>query len=918
MKQLTLIKVAGVVVSLAAFGAGIAHADNVDLYTDGSIGVDSDYDGQYEQTIDLASQAELNNVIAIVNNNAINAEASLTALETVTNNQAEAIVSNEESISALTGLVQSQDVVDAHWAVTIKLPDNSLVEDLQNGGTIFYFNTKAEAEAYVSTYTGATATYTKSVTVNDIEVLTDISLDGYATDAELATVNTKAEAAATAAVNAQNIANTAQTAADNAQTDVNALELVVGGNTTHLATLGETVDAHATAIEGKQDKLTEEQLTAFTADSDTQLSEEQVVAFVANNGYATETYVDNSKVNIDTTGSVSVGPEVPTVLEGSWGTNIKVSQRESDGKWIVSGVTSEGNPVGDGVFDTKAEADAKLAALYATGEFTVLELGVVETVNLVTESELATNITTGEVIVKAANGSGTRTADTTINYNGVSVSATKDGISATTALSEDGISVTAKNGVNGTVYTHVDNSGITVRNGDIAILDSDKEVTESLLGNSADIDELQTKVNALETAGTSGSGTPGAPGEQGAPGTQGAKGDKGDKGDAGEQGAPGTQGAKGDKGDKGDAGEQGIQGAKGDKGDKGDAGATGKDGVTTIVHTTEAVDLTGLATTTYVDERDAALLSVIENETVQTDAKVAAEEKARKDADEALSTDIATNTETAGFAKALAELNALKLELLEATAAANTAAATAAQATADAAAAEAAAAKVVADANAQAIANEAQARADADQAIRDDIKDAGSDLRLSIAKEINDKVAAGESRSVTAAIKAIEDTYSEQANAITMKVNGNTDAITMNATAISNNSDRITANSDAIKVNADAIKVNAANIAENTRKINKNVEAIAALDARVSALESGGGSVAKEDKDPTDKIWHTVRILRLEAQRTGEPRYIVANFGKVLDVFEISSIQVSVHGGFQYSVTRDYAKAMGWNSVWTH
>ena len=107
--------------------------------------------------------------------------------------------------------------------------------------------------------------------------------------------------------------------------------------------------------------------------------------------YATETYVDNSKVNIDSEGSVSVGPEVPTVLEGSWGTNIKVSQRESDGKWQVAGITSDNQHVSNGVFATKAEADAKLAEMYATGEYTIVNsTPAAETVNLVTESELAT------------------------------------------------------------------------------------------------------------------------------------------------------------------------------------------------------------------------------------------------------------------------------------------------------------------------------------------------------------------------------------------------------------------------------------------------------------------------------------------------------------------------------------------------
>ena len=130
MKQLTLIKVAGVVMSLAAFGGGMAHAD----------------------------------------------------AETAT------VESNAESISALSDTVMALPDVVAHWAVTIEVA-GELVEDYQNGGTTFYFDTKAEAEEYVATFVGATATYTKSVTLNDIEVLTEADIS--ALEATVADLETK-------------------------------------------------------------------------------------------------------------------------------------------------------------------------------------------------------------------------------------------------------------------------------------------------------------------------------------------------------------------------------------------------------------------------------------------------------------------------------------------------------------------------------------------------------------------------------------------------------------------------------------------------------------------------------------------------------------------------------------------------------
>ena len=109
-------------------------------------------------------------------------------------------------------------------------------------------------------------------------------------------------------------------------------------------------------------------------------------------------------------------------------------------------------------------------------------------------------------------------------------------------------------------------------------------------------------------------GATGPKGETGEQGPQGVQGIQGPKGDAGETGPQGPQGEKGETGATGAQGPQGATGATGPQGPKGDTGATGatgpqgpqgpagKDGVTP--------DLSGYATTAYVDEKFDSLQSL--------------------------------------------------------------------------------------------------------------------------------------------------------------------------------------------------------------------------------------------------------------------------------------------------------------------
>ena len=114
-----------------------------------------------------------------------------------------------------------------------------------------------------------------------------------------------------------------------------------------------------------------------------------------------------------------------------------------------------------------------------------------------------------------------------------------------------------------------------------------------------------------DVGATGATGPKGETGEQGPQGVQGIQGPKGDTGEAGPQGpqgekgetgATGAQGPQGATGATGPQGETGPQGPKGDTGATGPQGPAGKDGVTP--------DLSGYATTAYVDEKFDSLQSL--------------------------------------------------------------------------------------------------------------------------------------------------------------------------------------------------------------------------------------------------------------------------------------------------------------------
>ena len=711
---------------------------------------------------------------------------------------------------------------------------------------------------------------------------------------------------------------------------------------------------------------------------------------------------DGVEFNIDSNGVVS-NPGAPTVLEGSWGTNIKVSQRESDGKWIVSGINAEGNFVGNGVFTTEADADAKLAEMYATGEYTVLESAVIETVNLVTESELAAGVKTdklkvytdeadtiidtygitvydgdltvnnGELNILNEDGTYIETYETEVyvyaddlidlstsgevyvgaedvyisaeehvNINGATVSIVSQGYGEVKVVSDDFVIEDSEGNVETVATeTYVTDaiSGITAgelpnnivtfdNNGDVDIesdlsveseiyaeeniyIDSKAVATEeyvdgaiadiTTIGNTAkgslDIYEgLETTVELygerVEINGgdlvigaeasiiigeteSGGSATsliateawvdiaiqtaignlPTTTGGSGSNGLNGNNGLNGTDGEDGTDGIDGTDGTNGVDGKDGIDGTNGVNGVDGVDGKDGIDGTNGVDGTNGI----DGQD--GVDGTDGADGKDGTNGTNGIDGVDGSDAELTGytADTVESTTDEAQEKILAT----------LASLEALKAELEEAIE-------EAAEATDAAAKAERAANEAAAAANAKAITD-----------IKSDIE-AAQEHRFELATSIQDEIKArkGDVSDINAAIESI------------VKVVGNNTARLDGIDSVIDGTDR-----------------------DNKlwQTIEKNTSDIEKLDDRVSKLEAGAEAKAKnDDNDPVKKLWQKIYVMRLDAKRTGEPQYVIANFGKVLDVFEISYIQQSVHGGFQYSVTKDYADAMGWNSVWTH
>ena len=867
MKQLTLIKVAGVVVSLAAFGGGIANADSI--YYTGDAGTIGLYDAETNSTATIYNTETIDVIVGVINNNAADAEASLTTLETISGIHTGAILDNAESIGALTDTVMSLPNVEGMY---IADPDLS---DIENE----VFESEEAAQAWLDGLGGGTIT--TEVTVNGIEVLTQAG----STYDDTPILNDIADLKAKAKINTDGIA----LLSDKLTNAIDAATAAATAAAVDLTNI-ETESVYVSTGSSTYVDIDEDSIYVYTDTGET---------LIDNYGVTVYQYNGEGDVTVSVNGNVESllgnAADIDALEDSavSIDENGQVSTKGHVNAYEINGYTYTNNGFGSYTTDDPAQAGKSFTENYLAN---VLNGTIANPeVDLVTESELVTAIDgyATEAYVDA-NGSwlngkitdvendlanthqglvnvagNVNTLEENLSYLESDVSNLEDKVESITYDGSETTTITTDTGSGHPVAVVINSNGLEVTGPGSIYIGEDEVATK---------DYVDSKV-----------GTDGKDGKDGADGADGAKGDKGDTGADGKDGKDGVDGVttiihqvdsvviEGIDGTDGVDGKDGIDGIDGAKGDKGDAGVDGIDGV----DGKDGIDgKDGKDGTNGVDGTDGA---------------------DGKDGVDGVTTIVA---DEAAVNALFAELTALKAELEDAIDDAE-------EAAADALAAETEARAAADAANAKAIADEEAARIAADQAIRDDIENAGKELRLEIAAKINEAVEDLPTHSIDSVIEVIESTYAADANAITTQV-------ATNVTNISNNRTDIDKNTANIATNTANIAINAANIAKNTAAINKNVSAIAALDARVSALESGGGSVAKEDKDPTDKIWHTVRILRLEAQRTGEPRYIVANFGKVLDVFEISSIQVSVHGGFQYSVTRDYAKAMGWNSVWTH
>ena len=456
MKQLTLIKVAGVVASLAAFGGGMAHAQLPDAEC--TLGAE------------ICGIGEANNDEILAENEEQKAEQFATG-------------SNGEGTNPGSGYMPAEVTESSTDTAYSYLGDETGSEIVLGDGTVVI--------GAANDTSGVDVTITGTVNV----------VDGVDVD-------------------------------DTADIMINGESVVTqSGLTTAVTTAKNYADEN---------------------DADTQLTEAQVDAYADNNGYAQDSDVKSndtdislnssaiyntnvavssnaddidaleaSALSVDSDGVVTEGTGPATVLSGSWGSSnsqVTVTVEETDdGEWTVAGYYDDsgefaGSDNGGPIFATQAEAEARLAELAATDAYTVkVTAPGPEIVDLVTETELASGV--DKVTVKATNESGTRTADTYINDNGVYVDAevtytndddTETTVSAITQLSEDGISVDAKDGLGTTVYTDIDSTGVTVKNGDVAVTNGDVTVN----GDSVVTESELTAGIATESAYVStGSGT---------------------------------------------------------------------------------------------------------------------------------------------------------------------------------------------------------------------------------------------------------------------------------------------------------------------------------------------------------------------------------------------------------------------------
>ena len=216
MKQLTLIKVAGVVISMAAFGGGMANADPV-----------------VEHTADYTEVNEHGTSTGVTHDDAefdslAGAFEKVEGSDKITVDDIELAQQSDQDKLA-TDLSNLQSQVDA-------LDTSSTADEITAAEQAAIDQAQTNAE---STAAGNLEAAVSAQTTTDADQNTAIGTAQTTAN----TAVTKAEAAGTQAVNALGAASTAQTAAEDAQTTANTAKSTADGNTTHLGTLGDKVDA---------------------------------------------------------------------------------------------------------------------------------------------------------------------------------------------------------------------------------------------------------------------------------------------------------------------------------------------------------------------------------------------------------------------------------------------------------------------------------------------------------------------------------------------------------------------------------------------------------------------------------------------------------------------------------------------------
>ena len=369
MKQLTLIKVAGVVVSMAAFGGGMAHADPV-----------------VEHTADYTE---------------VNEHGTSTG---VTHDDAE--------FDSLAGAFEKVEGSDKITVDDIELAQQDDLDKLQTQVDNLDTGSSYDDTAITQATAAAQSTADTADTKAEGAATAAINALGAANDAQ-----TDADAA-------QATANTAKSTADGNATHLGTLGDKVDANTDAINTKQDqlTQDQLDSFTADSDTQLTEDQVDAFVSNNgyltdadlayttDTTLTEAQVDAYADNNGYAQDSDVKSndtdislnssaiyntnvavssnaddidaleaSALSIDSDGVVTEGTDTATELSAAWGSSnsqVTVTVEETaDGEWTVAGYYDDsgefaGSDNGGPIFATQAEAEARLAELAAYGRNT--------------------------------------------------------------------------------------------------------------------------------------------------------------------------------------------------------------------------------------------------------------------------------------------------------------------------------------------------------------------------------------------------------------------------------------------------------------------------------------------------------------------------------------------------------------------